>query len=116
MITPVFCIVIIQEQILSSDFWFWPFTNWIGGLVHPWYNRLINYFMSYKHNNEDFQMAKNVYPGENWCNYRIPHAKWHLQTSIAVLDLVRITQDLDQIFRESMTRLHSAERFEKYNM
>ena len=58
--------------------------------------------MSYEHPNGDFQMAKDLYPGEEWCNNKIPHPKWHIQTAIALLDLVRIVDDIDKMFEKAI--------------
>ena len=44
------------------------------------------------------QLGINMYPGEKWCNPVIPHAKWHLQTSIALTDLTFLTDEMYRIF------------------
>ena len=45
------------------------------------------------------QLGNNMYPGEEWCNPIIPHAKWHLETSIALTDFTFLTEELYRIFK-----------------
>ena len=42
-----------------------------------------------------------MYPGEGWCNPVIPHAKWHLETSIALTDFTFLTEELYKIFNKA---------------
>ena len=43
------------------------------------------------------QAGVNMYPGETWCNPVIPHAKWHVETSIALTDFVFLSDELYRI-------------------
>lgn len=43
------------------------------------------------------QAGINMYPGEAWCNPVIPHAKWHVETSIALTDFVFLSDELYRI-------------------
>merc|ERR1711935_233161 len=89
-----------QEQALSgadADIWFQPITNQIGTVVLPLVNNLANALNNFTYSNAvDMQAGINMYPGELWCNPVIPHPKWHVQTSIALLDF---TFHADEMFR-----------------
>jgi hypothetical protein len=39
-------------------------------------------------------------PGEGWCNPLIPHAKWHLETGIALADFVFLSDEINRIITE----------------
>ena len=41
-----------------------------------------------------FQEGRDIYPGDVWCNPQIPHAKWHLQSGVGLLDLVYICDNV----------------------
>ena len=41
-----------------------------------------------------FQEGRDIYPGDVWCNPQIPHAKWHLQSGMGLLDLVYICDNV----------------------
>ena len=41
--------------------------------------------------NPNLQHGVGIYPGEEWCNPGVyPHAKWHLQTGIALVDFTNM--------------------------
>ena len=62
----------------------------------PVVNQFINGFNSWNYSDSEMQLGINMYPGEEWCNEIIPHAKWHLQSSIALTDFSFLT---DEIYR-----------------
>ncbi len=57
-------------------------------------NALGNSFLpeeGFPHYDPDLQEGINVYPGEEWCDpTALPHAKWHLQTGIALADFMHL--------------------------
>ena len=44
------------------------------------------------------QLGMNMYPGEKWCNPKIPYAKYNLEASIYYLDLAFLADDMYRIF------------------
>ena len=50
--------------------------------------------------NPNLQKGEGIYPGEDWCNPGLyPHAKWHLQTGIALFDLANLMDEALQIIK-----------------
>lgn len=43
---------------------------------------------------QDLQNGVNIYPGDYWCNDYSPHAKWHLEASAGVTDLIYLAEDM----------------------
>merc|ERR1712241_110886 len=86
-----------QEEVLTQDdFWLQPSTNEIGTYVLPLVNGLANQLNNFTYSDAVMQTGINLYPGETWCNPVIPHAKWHVETSIALTDFVFLS---DEMFR-----------------
>jgi len=87
-----------QEEVLTQDdFWLQPTTNAIGTLVLPLVNGLANQLNNFTYSDAVMQTGINMYPGETWCNPVIPHAKWHVETSIALTDFVFLSDELYRI-------------------
>ena len=54
--------------------------------------------------NPDLQFGIGIYPGELWCNPGLyPHAKWHLQTGIALVDLTNLMDEVLKIIIQWQT-------------
>ncbi len=52
----------------------------------------------FPHYNLDLQDGVDVYPGELDCNPApLPHAKWHLQTGIALVDFAHLSNLLNKV-------------------
>ncbi len=93
---------LIKEQLLPEEIFTSAIGNQFGALLLPYVNAFANdnllnpnYFPHY---NLDLQNAVNVYPGELFCNTAaLPHAKWHLQTGIALVDFVHLTNLLNKV-------------------
>ena len=90
-----------QEQVLTQDDTFLqPTTNALGTIFLPVINAAGNRLNDYSYSDELMQSGLHMYPGENWCNPVIPHAKWHVETSIALTDFTFLSDDLYRIFRK----------------
>ncbi|KAF2365484.1 hypothetical protein FHG87_003768, partial [Trinorchestia longiramus] len=84
-----------QEEILTDNPLFLNETvNEIGYEYLPVVNTRLNEINSYDYFNLDFQNGSNVYPGDFWCNPVIPHAKWHLESSVGLLDLTYLADQM----------------------
>ena len=90
-----------QEQALTQDDTFLqPSVNALGTFLLPLVNAVGNNLNGYSYSDAMMQSGLNMYPGENWCNPVIPHAKWHVETSIALTDFTFLSDDLYRIFRK----------------
>ena len=43
------------------------------------------------------QRGVNIFPGEDRCNRMNPHSRWHVQSAIALLDMVYTTDEICKI-------------------
>ena len=92
---------ILQEQVLTPDtapFVINPKVDELGSFLLP----LLNNFVStdietFKYSDPDFVKGNNFYPGLENCKWD-PHAKWHLQTSIALTDFIFLSDQMHQLF------------------
>ena len=82
----------------QDDTWLQPSTNVIGTLLLPVVNAAANELNSWSYVDRLMQSGLHMYPGEDWCNPVIPHAKWHVETSIALTDFSFLSDELYQIF------------------
>ena len=64
----------------------------------PIVNDLATALTSFKYSNASFLTGINMYPGQDWCKLKSPHALWHHQTAIALVDLVLLADQMDIIF------------------
>ncbi len=84
-----------QEEILGNNtFILSPEGNEIGAALLPIVNTQLNKLTDIEYYDPAFQLGRNIYPGEDWCNPLIPHAKWHLQTGVGLFDLVVLTDEM----------------------
>ena len=83
---------------MSDPIWLQPSTNEVGAAFLPVINQAVNAYNSWNYSDAEMQLGINMYPGEGWCNPLIPHAKWHLQTGIALTDFTFLTDELYRIF------------------
>ena len=85
-------------MLTTDDIWLQPVTNEIGTIVLPLLNAAANQLNNFTYSNMQMQSGINMYPGEEWCNLIIPHAKWHLQTGIALTDFAFLSDEVHRIF------------------
>ena len=87
-----------QEDVLTdNEIFLTPFVNEIGALLLPYVNQEATLLNSWNYTNPDLQTGRNRYPGEKWCNLVIPHAKWHMQTSIALTDFTFLSDEFYKV-------------------
>ena len=67
-----------------------------GADLIPWVNQLATSLTTFQHSNLKFQSGKNMYPGQEKC-WHSPHALWHLESSIAILDFVFLADELHRL-------------------
>ena len=79
---------------------FTPWFNKLGASILPLYNDLAKQLTGYEYFSSNFHHGKAMYPGEEWCNRDIPHAKWHVETAVALFDLAVLADEVQVIFKE----------------
>ena len=74
-----------------------------AGMLHsvaelvPLVNQLSTSITTYPHRDMEFQAAKNMYPGQEQCDTRSPHALWHLESAIALVDGVFLADEIHRL-------------------
>jgi hypothetical protein len=86
-----------QEEAIKINFLKMKFINTIGAKLLPMVNDLATTLTNFEHNDPNFQKGENFYPGEHECNEWDPHAKWHLQTAIALPDFAFLFDELHRL-------------------
>ena len=71
-----------------------PIVNKLGAWTLPIVNLLASKLTTFKYSDIKFQMGKNFYPGEKWCNSWDPHAKWHVESGIALVDFIFFADEM----------------------
>ncbi len=77
---------------------FTPEANELGYRLLPLVNAYANSLTDIEYHNGRFQRGVAIYPGDEWCNPLIPHAKWHLEAAIALTDLAFLTDEMYKTF------------------
>ena len=72
----------------------------LGALLLPFWNSAVTGLTTFSYSDPSFQPGANMYPGEEWCNPVIPHAKWHVETGIALVDYVFLADEINRIIVE----------------
>lgn len=84
-----------QEEILADNPMFLNETvNRRGWELLPEVNHFANVLNKFEYFEADFQNGTNTYPGGDWCNPVLPHAKWHLESGIGLLDLTYVGDEM----------------------
>ena len=92
----------LQEEVLTQDdIWLQPITNELGTLALPLVNAIGNRLNNFEYSDIEMHAVLDMYPGAKWCNLVIPHAKWHLETGIALTDFTFLTDELYRFLSSS---------------
>lgn len=86
-----------ERRVFTNPILLEPFTNMIGLALLPKVNRKINGASNFQYFKSHFQRGENIYPGEQWCNPKVAHAKWHVQSSLGVLDLIYLGDEMHRL-------------------
>ncbi len=109
-----------QEQFFHPSVLFWSTVNRLGSAFLPVMNALANRLLlpeaEFPHRDADFQRGIGVYPGEARCSSdpSAPHAKWHLQTAVGLVDLAHLA-DLLHHYTSKKPGTNSIQRFHLCN-
>ncbi len=89
-----------QEGLLGENTPTSPEANELGMAALPLINAYASRLTGFEYHDRLLQTGRDLYPGGEWCNVApIPHAKWHLQTAIALTDLVFAADELAKILK-----------------
>ena len=83
-----------EVELTTSDFFLRPEVNEIGAALLPVWNELATQLTTFEYSSYKFQLGQNFYPGEAGCNKWDPHGKWHLETGVALVDFVFLSDEL----------------------
>lgn len=86
-----------ERELTKSKFFLDPLVNFLGWELLPRINHIANQFVTFEHFDKQFQNGVKVYPGESWCNPVIPHAKWHLESGLGLLDLTYLADEIARL-------------------
>ena len=93
-----------QEEVFAQDgedyIFLDPHINEIGWEYLPTLNSIVDSLNSYEYFDLDYQNGSRTYPGEEDCNPVMPHAKWHLESGIGLLDLVYVSHEMFQLLSD----------------
>lgn len=84
-------------MLVTNSTFLTPEANEKGAAFLPVLNALANAEMDFEYYNHNLNRAVGIYPGEDWCNPLIPHAKWHLETGIGLTDLLFLANEFYKI-------------------
>jgi hypothetical protein len=105
-----------QESVIKVPLIFLPETLLLGSKLVPIVNGIGNMFNSYQYFEQSFQVKQktlpylsfvyhintfqdgvNVYPADYRCNRNHPHAMWHAQSSVGLLDIIYLADYVNGI-------------------
>ena len=104
----IFEFIFIQEQFIKNGSLaelilnpnnenFKSFNNY-GDLLIPVINRYASAITTFRPVDKQFQNGRKFYPGHDsyslTCKETSPHAKWHVQSGIAMVDLVFVADEI----------------------
>ena len=89
-------------MLITEDhpFWFDARVNLVGSSLLPIVNELLSLLGTFEYSSPDFVTGKDSYPGLDQCSWD-PHAKWHLETSIALTEFAFLGDQIHDIFTKS---------------
>ncbi|GMH86702.1 hypothetical protein TL16_g10628 [Triparma laevis f. inornata] len=87
-----------QEELFAGPWLTSTRANDIGAFLQPFVNVLADYMTGYEHPTV-VRTGHNIYPDCNRCRKQEPHSKWHEQSSVGLVDLVYLTDDVDILLR-----------------
>ena len=92
-----------QEEVLTDNplFLSKP-VNKLGMKFLPVLNNFLDEGNSFEYFDLDFQNGVNVYPGDEWCDPVGPHAKWHLESALGLMDLTYLGDEMYRILSDNL--------------
>merc|ERR1712151_46974 len=92
-----------QESYFSIEFFLRKDVNFLGGLLVPALNVLGDLLSADIWWEKLIPLGINVYPGDEKCRLRQPHAKWHEMSANAFLELVYMADKMNMVTSRKAT-------------
>lgn len=73
--------------------------NKIGQYTVSKVNKKLSSYTSNTYYSSTFNSLKEAYPGQEACQKRYPHPKWHILSSSLLLDLLHLADDIFKVFK-----------------
>ena len=90
-----------EQRLTDNDIFLDPEVNGRGWELLPAVNAFANALNSFDYADAAFQEGTDIYPGDVWCNPVWPHAKWHLESAIGLLDLTYTGDEIHRLLSEN---------------
>ncbi|GMI11245.1 hypothetical protein TrVE_jg2967 [Triparma verrucosa] len=87
-----------QEELFVGPWLTSTHANEIGAFLQPFVNVLADKMTGYEHP-PMVRTGHDIYPNCKVCRRQEPHSKWHEQSSVGMIDLVYLTDDVDILLR-----------------
>ena len=81
-------------ELTDNDFFLDPKVNEIGAALLPIVNVLATQLTTFEYSSNHFVTGADFYPGQDGCSAWDPHSKWHLETGVALVDFVFLSDEL----------------------
>jgi len=91
-------ILYIENRVRIDILLFNPVIRVISNHLFPKVTKLINVLADYEFHQSNFQKSKDIHPLEDHCNTLYPHSRWHVLSSLSLVDIVYFCDDLHHFF------------------
>ena len=81
-------------ELTDNDFFLDPKVNEIGAALLPIVNVLATQLTTFEYSSNTFVTGDGFYPGQHDCSAWDPHSKWHLETGVALVDFVFLSDEM----------------------
>ena len=85
-----------EEYLTDSPLFLNETVNELGYELLPEINNMLNIFNTFDYYDSNLQNGTDLYPGDAWCNPVGPHAKWHVEATVGLLDFMYLG---DEVYR-----------------
>ena len=92
-------LLIQEEELVTNSTFLTPEATEAGAAFLPDQHTMAPSNLDFEYYHPNLNRAKGIYPGEDWCNPLIPHAKWHLETGIGLTDLLFLADEFHKILK-----------------
>lgn len=90
-----------QEEVFQYGSLYTESWNAVGSVLTSTVNSVANGLTGFSHPDESLQQNKKMYPGQGDCDVKktAPHAKWHVQSANALMDLTYLCDKVSSATR-----------------
>jgi len=91
-------VLYIENRVQIDLLLFNPVVRLITNQLFPKVTKLINILADYEYFQSNFQKSTDIHPLEDHCNTHFPHSRWHVLSSLSLVDIVYFCDDLHHFF------------------